>query len=45
VSGLALTVVAALEGAFLLCRALRTTEPMDAAGAAAAAQVRAAAAA
>ena len=42
---LAFTVIGGLEGAFLLCRALRTTEPMDAAGAAAAAQVRAALAA
>jgi AcrR family transcriptional regulator len=32
---LALSVLAILEGAFLLCRALRDTEPMDAAGAAA----------
>lgn len=32
---LALATVALLEGAFLLCRALRSTEPMDAAGAAA----------
>jgi AcrR family transcriptional regulator len=36
---LALSVLAILEGAFLLCRALRSTEPMDAAGAAAAAFV------
>ncbi len=39
---LALCMVASLEGAFLLCRALRSTEPMQVAGAAAAAQVRAA---
>ena len=36
---LALSVLAILEGAFLLCRALRSTEPMDAAGAVAAALV------
>jgi hypothetical protein len=30
---LSLSVLAILEGAFLLCRALRDTEPMDAAGA------------
>jgi AcrR family transcriptional regulator len=37
---LALAVVATLEGAFLLCRSLRTTEPMEAAGAAALVLVR-----
>ncbi len=37
---LALSMVAGLEGAFLLCRALRTTEPMIVTGAAAAAEVR-----
>jgi AcrR family transcriptional regulator len=37
---LALHVLAALEGAFVFSRALRSTEPMDAAGAAAAAAVR-----
>jgi len=30
----ALAMIAALEGAFVLCRALRSTEPLDAAGAA-----------
>ena len=38
----ALAVIAALEGAFVLCRASRTTEPMRAAGAMAAALVAAA---
>lgn len=37
----ALQVLALLEGAFLLCRSLRSTEPMDAAAAAAVALVRA----
>jgi AcrR family transcriptional regulator len=37
---LALSFVCGLEGAFLLCRATRSTEPMEAAGAAAAADVR-----
>jgi AcrR family transcriptional regulator len=37
----ALAVIAALEGAFVLCRASRTTEPMRAAGAMAAAHVAA----
>ena len=39
---LALSVLAILEGAFLLSRSFRSTEPMDAAGAAAAALVSAA---
>ncbi|MCW3015931.1 MAG: transcriptional regulator, TetR family [Solirubrobacterales bacterium] len=39
---LALSFLSALEGAFILCRALRSTEPMAAAGAAAASEVRAA---
>jgi AcrR family transcriptional regulator len=39
---LSLSFLSALEGAFILCRALRTTEPMAAAGAAAAREVRAA---
>ena len=39
---LALVVIALLEGAFLLGRAARSTEPMDAAGRAAVAMVRAA---
>lgn len=38
----ALSVIAGLEGAFLLCRALRSTEPLAAAGATAATTVRAA---
>jgi AcrR family transcriptional regulator len=42
---LAISVVAILEGAFLLCRSLRSTEPMDAAGESALALVRAALAA
>jgi len=37
---LALIMLSALEGAFVLCRALRTTEPLQAAGAAVAAEVR-----
>ena len=37
--------IAALEGAFVLARALRSTEPLEAAGAAAADDVRAALAA
>lgn len=39
---LALSMICALEGAFLLCRSLRSTEPMVAAGAAVAAEVRSA---
>ena len=39
---LALSMICALEGAFLLSRSLQSTEPMDAAGAAVAAEVRAA---
>jgi AcrR family transcriptional regulator len=39
---LAILVIELLEGAFLLCRAMRTTRPMDTAGAAAVAAVRAA---
>jgi hypothetical protein len=39
---LAILLIELLEGAFLLSRARRTTEPMDVAGAAAAAAVRAA---
>jgi AcrR family transcriptional regulator len=39
---LAISVICALEGAFVLSRALRSTEPLDAAGADAAAAVRAA---
>jgi len=39
---LSLSMICALEGAFLLCRSLRSTEPMHAAGAAVAAEVRAA---
>ena len=39
---LTLLLIMALEGAFLLCRAMRSTEPMKAAGAAAVAAVRAA---
>jgi AcrR family transcriptional regulator len=39
---LAIVLIALLEGAFLLCRALRTTDPLDVAGAAAAAAVAAA---
>lgn len=42
---LALSFISGLEGAFILCRALRSTEPMVAAGAAAVAHVRAALAA
>ncbi len=38
---LAISVVAILEGAFLLCRSLQSTEPMDAAGESAVALVRA----
>ena len=37
-----ISVVAILEGAFLLCRSLRSTEPMDAAGESALTLVRAA---
>jgi hypothetical protein len=37
--------IAALEGAFVLARALRSTEPIEAAGAAAAREVREAVAA
>jgi AcrR family transcriptional regulator len=39
---LAISSLAALEGAFVLCRAMRSTEPLEVAGAAAAAEVRAA---
>lgn len=39
---LAITVISLLEGAFVLSRALKSTEPMDAAGATAVAAVRAA---
>jgi AcrR family transcriptional regulator len=39
---LAITLLASLEGAFVLARALRSTEPLEVAGAAAAASVRAA---
>jgi AcrR family transcriptional regulator len=39
---LALAMLSLLEGAFLFCRALRTTEPMEIAGASAVAAVRAA---
>jgi AcrR family transcriptional regulator len=39
---LAIATIALLEGAFVLSRAMRTTEPLDAAGAAAVDQVRAA---
>lgn len=42
---LSITVLAGLEGAFLFCRALRSTEAMDAAGESAAAAVRTALAA
>lgn len=37
---LSLSFISALEGAFILCRALRTTAPMEAAGATTAAAVR-----
>jgi hypothetical protein len=37
---LAINFIAALEGAFVLCRAMRTTEPLEIAGAAATAAVR-----
>jgi AcrR family transcriptional regulator len=37
---LGLSTLSGLEGAFVLCRALRSTEPLEAAGAAAAADVR-----
>jgi hypothetical protein len=37
---LAISMLASLEGAFVLARALRSTEPLDVAGAAAAAAVR-----
>src|SRR4051812_31571415 len=37
---LAIFIIAALEGAFVLCRAMRTTEPLAVAGAAATAAVR-----
>jgi AcrR family transcriptional regulator len=40
--GLAISTLAALEGAFILCRAARSTEPMEVAGATASAAVRAA---
>ncbi|MCW2967434.1 MAG: transcriptional regulator, TetR family [Solirubrobacteraceae bacterium] len=39
---LALELICALEGAFVLCRALRTPEPLQAAGAAVVASIRAA---
>ena len=39
---LAISMIAALEGAFVLGRALRSTEPVETAGAAASAAVRAA---
>jgi AcrR family transcriptional regulator len=39
---LAFSILSLLEGAFLFCRALRSTEPLEAAGASAVAQVRAA---
>ncbi len=39
---LAIGTIAGLEGAFVLCRALRSTEPMEVAGAVAVAQLRAA---
>jgi AcrR family transcriptional regulator len=39
---LSISMICSLEGAFLLCRSLRSTEPMDAAGAATVAEVRAA---
>ena len=39
---LAITTVGGLEGAFVLCRALRSTEPMEAAGAVAVASLKAA---
>jgi hypothetical protein len=37
---LAISMLASLEGAFVLARALRSTEPLEVAGAAAAASVR-----
>ncbi len=39
---LALTMLSLLEGAFIFCRAMRTTEPLEVAGASAVAAVRAA---
>lgn len=39
---LTLSMICALEGAFLLCRSLRSTEPMDAAGTTMVAEVRSA---
>jgi AcrR family transcriptional regulator len=40
--GLAFTMLSLLEGAFVFCRALRSVEPLEVAGASAAAEVRAA---
>ncbi|MGH2965551.1 MAG: TetR/AcrR family transcriptional regulator, partial [Solirubrobacterales bacterium] len=37
---LAITLICELEGAFLLCRAMKSTEPMEIAGANAAAAAR-----
>jgi hypothetical protein len=43
VAGRSISLLAALEGAFVLARALRSTEPLEIAGAAVTAQVREAA--